>query len=58
MEKAEEFDEWWKRCHPWDWYARENGWPVPTAARLHVWALCRAAWLHEEIPQRSEESKD
>lgn len=53
MADMEEFDAWYARCHPFDWYAKENGEPVPASVRLDVWALCRAAWLREDKPQRN-----
>jgi hypothetical protein len=55
----DEFEKWWSRCHPWDWYAKEqSGRPISTKARLHIWQLCRAAWLREDLPQRSDSTAE
>jgi hypothetical protein len=50
--KEDGFDYWYARAHPHDWYTKELGAPLPGSVRLHIWALCRAAWMREDLPQR------
>jgi hypothetical protein len=47
-ENARQFDEWYARNHPFDWFTKELGVSVPMQVRLKVWSLCRAAWFHTE----------
>lgn len=53
-ENARQFDAWYARNHPLDWFTEDIGDPVPTAVRLKVWSLCRAAWFHTEATINAE----
>lgn len=48
---TEDFDRWFARNHPWDWFAKERGESMATKDRLLVWAMCRKAYLRQERPQ-------
>jgi hypothetical protein len=45
-----EFDHWWARYHPWDWYAGEDGNPLRSVDRLRMWSMCRDAFLRKPRP--------
>jgi len=61
MNTPSEFEQWWARHHPRDWFSKDcGGEPVPTVVRLHVWNLCRSAWLHKppaEVPSGSADER-
>jgi len=40
-----EFDQWWARNHPFDWWAKDRkGEPLSHGDRLRVWELCQRAY--------------
>jgi len=48
----DDFQHWFARNHPWDWFAKENGGsPISALQRLHYWFLCRAAYMREDVPR-------
>ena len=37
----EDFETWWRRHHPFDWFAKECGSPLPAQYRLSTWAWAK-----------------
>ena len=41
---SEDFETWWARNHPWDWWGKFHGKPLAQAEILHLWQLAKAAY--------------
>ena len=37
----EDFETWWRQHHPFDWFAKECGSPMPAQYRLSIWAWAK-----------------
>jgi len=54
-----DFEAWWSMNHPFDWWAKVIGEPLPFAYRLRVWELCKKAYedQHDDKAQERREGK-
>lgn len=58
LSTEQQFREWYARNHPWDWFTKEMGQPVPSSVRLRTWAICKAAWEHRDYPEGAQGERD